>query len=124
MSGQAFKVRLVGTGYANGSGPSRPELLARCRRGEAVELRREPENPHDPFAVAVHAAGGGRLGYVPRGDRRLADHLDGGLAVEARIAHLSDGRSLLDRLLGRQGRGVRCVIRIEKRAGRAEPPAG
>jgi hypothetical protein len=33
--------------------------------GSALELRREPENEHDPNAIAVHA-GGGHVGFVPR----------------------------------------------------------
>jgi hypothetical protein len=34
--------------------------------GRPLELRRDPENPHDPSAIAVHAAGGGQVGWVPR----------------------------------------------------------
>jgi hypothetical protein len=33
-------------------------------------LVREPDNPHDPEAVAVHAQGGGKLGYLSRSDAR------------------------------------------------------
>lgn len=31
---------------------------------------REPDNPHDPDAIAVHAQGGGLLGYLKREDAR------------------------------------------------------
>jgi HIRAN domain len=35
--------------------------------GRALELRRDPENPHDPNAIAVHPTGGGeQVGWVPR----------------------------------------------------------
>jgi hypothetical protein len=35
--------------------------------GHALTLRHDPDNPHDPHAVAVHLAGGGeQLGWVPR----------------------------------------------------------
>jgi hypothetical protein len=124
MTEQAFKVRLVGVGHPNETGASRAELLGRARCGDVVELRREPDNPHDPLAIAVHAGCGGKLGYVPRGDRRLADHLDGGGGVVARIAHLGSGRGLLDRLLGRPGRGASCILRIEKTEARERRGAG
>ena len=35
--------------------------------GSPLELRRDPDNPHDPNAIAVHPAGGGeQVGWVPR----------------------------------------------------------
>ncbi len=34
--------------------------------GRPLELRRDPANPHDLNATAVHAAGGAQLGWVPR----------------------------------------------------------
>jgi HIRAN domain len=35
--------------------------------GRPLELRRDPENEHDPSAIAVHPDGGGaQLGWVPR----------------------------------------------------------
>lgn len=36
-----------------------------CRPGEAVELRPEPDNAVDPYAVAVYSCRGIQLGYVP-----------------------------------------------------------
>ena len=44
------------------------EAIAKLRRGEELVLIREPSNPHDLNAVAVHAADGTKLGYVPRVD--------------------------------------------------------
>jgi HIRAN domain-containing protein len=35
--------------------------------GQPLELRRDPDNPHDANAIAVHAAAGGeQVGWVPR----------------------------------------------------------
>jgi hypothetical protein len=46
--------------------------------GDRLELRREPDNPHDANAIAVHAAGA-HLGFVPRElAEELAPALDGG----------------------------------------------
>ena len=41
----------------------RMELLL-CAPGELVELRREPKNPHDAYAVAVFSARGVQMGYL------------------------------------------------------------
>lgn len=40
------------------------------RRWFRAVLLREPDNPHDPEAIAVHAQGGGLLGYLKREDAR------------------------------------------------------
>jgi hypothetical protein len=40
------------------------------RRWFRAVLVREPDNPHDPEAIAVHAQGGGLLGYLSRDDAR------------------------------------------------------
>jgi len=46
--------------------------------GKSLELRRDPENEHDPNAVAVHA-GGAQVGWVPREvAAELAPELDEG----------------------------------------------
>jgi len=47
--------------------------------GRPLELRRDPENPHDASAIAVHAAGGAQVGWVPREvAAELAPGLDAG----------------------------------------------
>ena len=49
--------------------------------GRPLELRRDPGNPHDPNAIAVHggAGGGEQVGWVPREIAAdLAPALDGG----------------------------------------------
>jgi HIRAN domain len=37
-----------------------------AKPGDALDLRRDPDNEHDPNAIAVHARGGEQLGWVPR----------------------------------------------------------
>jgi hypothetical protein len=47
--------------------------------GRALELRRDPENPHDANAIAVHVPGGDQVGWVPREvAAELAEDLDRG----------------------------------------------
>jgi HIRAN domain-containing protein len=47
--------------------------------GRPLRLRRDPGNPHDPNAIAVDAADGSQVGWVPRGlAAEIAPRLDGG----------------------------------------------
>jgi hypothetical protein len=51
-----------------GAGQHHAEALAPddAEPGRPLELRRDPENPHDANAIAVHGAGGEQVGWVPR----------------------------------------------------------
>jgi len=72
---------VVGTRYH-----AAPRVAATLREGQALLLRREPFNPHDPWAVAIHSPAGDRLGYLPRGENRgIAHMLDAGGRIEAEI---------------------------------------
>lgn len=55
---------VVGIGYANADKSSRLFEISLCRPGDAIELRPEPRNKHDPRAVGVWRVGGGQMGYV------------------------------------------------------------
>jgi HIRAN domain len=47
--------------------------------GRPLELRRDPDNPHDASAIAVDAPGGAQVGWVPREvAAELAPELDRG----------------------------------------------
>src|SRR3546814_12775632 len=60
--------RLPGCGecFDNEDGSSRQDELRRCRTGEEAHLVSEPDNPHDPLAVAIVRATGVRAGYLRR----------------------------------------------------------
>ena len=52
--------------------------------GRPLELRRDPDNEHDPNAIAVHALGGDQVGWVPRElAAELAGELDAGRPLSA-----------------------------------------
>jgi hypothetical protein len=52
--------------------------------GRPLQLRRDPDNPHDPNAIAVHATSGGQLGWVPRElAAELAPRIDAGTPFSA-----------------------------------------
>jgi hypothetical protein len=65
-----------------GAGAHHAEALAAdaVAPGSPLELRRDPDNPHDANAIAVHAVGGGeQVGWVPRElAAELAPRLDAG----------------------------------------------
>jgi hypothetical protein len=47
--------------------------------GTTLAVARDPENPHDPRAVAILGPGGGRIGYIPRAaNADVAAALDSG----------------------------------------------
>lgn len=63
-----------------------------------LALVREPRNPHDPRAVAVTFEGE-KIGYVPRLDNAaVAQLLDRGEPLEARVARLRRSRDPRERV--------------------------
>lgn len=61
--------------------------------GDALDLIREPDNPHDPRAIRVEWRGH-KLGYVPRAQNRVvAAALDAGDRLSARVSSLSDNKN-------------------------------
>jgi hypothetical protein len=63
-----------------------PNLLPQLRPGQAVDLVREPGNPHDPRAIAVYWEGT-KLGFLPMLDNRvLTGLIDGGVPLRAELA--------------------------------------
>ena len=101
------------TGVA-GAGRHHPEALERedVGPGRTLGLRRDPENAHDPNAIAVHAVRGGagepageQIGWVPRElAAELAPELDAGqpwsaLALREQRSSPRDPRSGLTMLL-------------------------
>ncbi len=62
-----------------------PGLVTRLRSGDPLILRAEPDNPHDPRAVAVYC-GRHKLGYVPRRKNAVLSRLLAqGATVEGRV---------------------------------------
>jgi len=58
--------------------------------GDALELVREADNPHDPNAVRIEWRGR-KLGYVPRRENAaLAWGIDRGTPMRARVSRLAE----------------------------------
>ena len=65
-------------------------VMPLMQAGDALELVREQDNPHDPDAVRVQWRGR-KLGYVPRRQNAaLAWGLDRGTPMRARVSRLDD----------------------------------
>ena len=65
-------------------------VMPMLQPGDALELMREEDNPHDPNAVRVEWRGR-KLGYVPRRQNAaLAWGLDRGTPMRARVSRLSE----------------------------------
>ena len=74
-------------------------LWQEMREGDRLSLVREADNPHDANAVRIEWRGQ-KLGYLPRAENRsVAVALDGGEAVDARIAKLRQHRNPWQRVL-------------------------
>jgi hypothetical protein len=73
-------------------------LWSEMKVGDALVLVREPANPHDASAVRIEWQGHA-LGYVPRRENRtVAQHMDRGGNVEARISKLVEHRNPWQRI--------------------------
>jgi hypothetical protein len=80
----AMGLRVAGVA---GAGAHHAQALASdaVAPGGALELRRDPDNAHDPNAIQVHpSAGGDQVGWVPRElAAELAPELDAGRPMAA-----------------------------------------
>lgn len=88
-----FSLPACGEMFDNEDGTSRQEELARCGPGDWLQLVREPENPHDPLAVAIVTTRGIRVGYLRR-DRAMwiGSKIDRGYDVRAIVERIKGAR--------------------------------
>ena len=97
------RLNVVGSAYDNDDGSSRQIVTSALRAGEAVELRREPTNKHDPAAVAVFSARGIQIGYL--GASRAA-------WVGSKIDKGQVRGAVVEKVIGKPGE-MKAVIQIE-----------
>ena len=62
---RALSLAIVGADYPNKRGPTRWFEINLCKPGEPLELRPEPNNPADEWAMAVFSCRNVQLGYLP-----------------------------------------------------------
>lgn len=94
----------------------RQDTIRRCREGERVILKREPNNPHDKNAVAVLRQNGEQIAYLTRDNAEWVSRvMDEGRELEAKIKCITGGSR------GKPTRGV--LIDIDTTPGSPTPQA-
>lgn len=111
---QTFALKVSGVTHFNKDGTNRQDLLKKCKAGQKVKLVREPDNPYDKFAIAVFTEEGQQIGYLPKGDVKLAIHIDRGGRVKANIKTITGGPGLLASFLPSKRKSYGCVLKITK----------
>ncbi|MBV9232858.1 MAG: DEAD/DEAH box helicase [Candidatus Eremiobacteraeota bacterium] len=103
-----FHTKIAGVSFEG-----RQDTIAGLRAGAALDLRRQPENPHDANAIAVHY-GNLHLGFL---NRQLAAHLapvmDAGTRYRAQIASLTGSSAPQVPAGERRHRGVNILLERE-----------
>lgn len=84
---------VVGESFNNPDGSSRQDEIRRCGVGESVRLQPEPDNPHDPNAVAVYSLRSVKIGYLCRADASyfMDATYEDGVCFEASIGCIGGG---------------------------------
>ena len=87
---ESIKILVQSSPLAGSQYYSAGRLWTEIRIGDRLSLAREPDNRHDRNAVRVEW-NGQKLGYVPRAENRaVAQALDAGEKLEARVSRLRD----------------------------------
>jgi len=98
---QTFVVRLRGGSYENIDGTRRQDLITKCKKGDPLILKPEPENPHDRHAVAVLNSENQQLGYLPS-DARDSSCILRGEEVTAIVLKRIGGPNLWHKIVGKE----------------------
>lgn len=81
-----FECNVAGVNRPSRTGGERQDEIVRLREGQQIILIREPDNPHDPDAVALFTENGKDVGYLPREiAAEIASRLDKGSPVTAQV---------------------------------------
>ena len=84
---ESFHTKLAGVTFEG-----RQDLVARLEPGTPLRVVRQPDNPHDANAIALHEAHGGQVGFF---NRRLAGALapviDAGVEYDVEVSDVTGG---------------------------------
>lgn len=91
-----LSLAVVGMRHPNADGGNRQFEAMLCNPGDPIELRPEPENPHDERAIAVYSERGVQLGYVSA-ERAwlLGRRVQEGAEIVALVQDASAGRMII-----------------------------
>jgi hypothetical protein len=108
-----YYVTVRGLSHENSDGSSRQKIAKSLRKGQSVDLKAEPLNPHDRWAVKVLVKNKALLGYLPS-DARDASAVLKGEPISAKVHKLTGGTNWFSKaILGKKHVGV--VLAISKR---------
>ncbi len=100
MELKTYTIPVAGESFDNHDGTSRQKIIKSMRLADPVTLLREPDNPYDRNAIAVHHASG-QIGYVSRDNAKwLAEVIDGGREVRALVLSMDTAETERGPLLG------------------------
>lgn len=94
---QAMRLRhnyakIAGVTFPNEDGTERQKIISRCRVGERLILRHDPENGFSPFATQVLRTNGEQLGFVPEYlAEEVCDEFECGFQVFGVLKDLTGG---------------------------------
>ena len=88
-----YLVAVAGESFKNSDGRSRQAEIKRCSEGEPIILEREPDNRYDDQCVKVISARGVQIGAISRDAPWVAERMDAGRTVDARIHSIGSGDS-------------------------------
>ena len=101
MPSRTFYSRVVGVTFKNPDGRPRQKIITRCSEGDKLVAVREPDNKHDPNAIAVCRQNGQQIGYLDRGlARDIAPDMDEGLPLDIMITDITSGGWFSDKSYG------------------------
>ncbi len=107
----AFYTKVAGVTFEG-----RQDSVRMLAPGEPLVLRREPDNPHDPYAVKVMAGQGVQIGYLSaRVASRLAPSMDSGARYAATVSQITGG--------GERSYGVNIYVQRQDAPSDEPPPA-
>lgn len=109
----SFATKVVGVTYTNEDSTNRQDLIAELNNRSKVSLAREYDNEKDKDAITVFNDKGNKLGYLPS-DSLLANHIDGGGAIQVEIIRIIGGPTIFNKFLKQQGKNYGLVIKIYK----------
>jgi hypothetical protein len=103
QEGRTYTLAVVGVSHKNEDGTDRQAIIKRCRAGDPLELRREPENRYDPNAIAVLLEDGRQIGYLSRENAEwVAEVMDRDRRVAVSIASIQKAGPFFRRKRGVQ----------------------
>jgi hypothetical protein len=93
VAGESIRILVQSSPLAGSQYYALGTLAAQMKVGDELQLRREPDNRHDPHAVLVLWRGE-KLGYLPRKENRaVAKAMDEGMTLRAAVSKLYPDRA-------------------------------